>query len=97
MASKSSRVSLETHARIRRLAAERHTTLGKVVTGAVNQLERTSMLDAYNAAVARLRANPVAAADYDAEMAAWESTLADGLDEYPYEGIEELMEAEYKQ
>lgn len=38
-----------------------------------------------------MRANPVAAAEYDAELAAWDVTLADGLAAYPYEGIEELL------
>ena len=43
------------------------------------------------AGYARLRADPVASAEYDAEMALWDSTLMDGLEEWPYEGIEDLL------
>jgi hypothetical protein len=91
MASTTIRVSPETHAIARRLAEERHTSLTEVVAEAISQLERAAMLEAYAAAAARMRADPAASADFDAEVRALEGTLADGLDEYPYEGIEELM------
>jgi hypothetical protein len=91
MASTTIRVSSETHANARRLAEERQTSISEVVADAISQLKRAAMLEAYAAAAARMRADPMAAADFDAEVRALEGTLADGLDEYPYEGIEELM------
>ena len=91
MASTTIRVSRETHKTARRLAEERQTSLTEIVAEAISEFERAAMLDAYAAAAARMRADPVAAADFDAEVRALEGTLADGLDEYPYEGIEELM------
>jgi hypothetical protein len=48
---------------------------------------------AYDAAYERLRADPIASAEYDAEMALWDSTLMDGLEEWPFEGIDELIAA----
>lgn len=102
MATRTIRVSRETHAHARRLADQRQTTLGHVVADAIDRLERTTidqkertaMLKAYNAAVARMRADPVAAADYDAEIAALDGTILDGLEDYPYEGVEELLARE---
>ena len=91
MVSTTIRVSSATHASVRRLAEERHTSLSEVVAEAVAEMERTARLEAYAAAAARMRADPEAAADFDAEVAALEGTLADGLEDYPYEGIEELM------
>ncbi|MBA2277422.1 MAG: hypothetical protein H0W06_06620 [Chloroflexia bacterium] len=91
MASTTIRVSPEAHARARRLADERHTSLGEVIAEALSQFERTAMLKAYNAAAARMRADPAAAAAFDAEVASMDGTLADGLEDYPYEGVEELM------
>ena len=49
--------------------------------------------EAVNASYARLRADPIASAEYDAEMALWDVTLMDGLEELPYEGIDELIAA----
>ena len=94
MASTTIRVSTETHAIARRLAEERDSSLSEVVEEAISKLKRTAMLEAYAAAAARMRADPVLAADFDAEVEALEGTIADGLDEYPYEGIEELMNRE---
>ena len=91
MASTTIRVSSETHASARRLAEERRSSLTEVVAEAISLLERVARLEAYAAAAARMRADPVAAADFDADVRALEGTLADGLAEYPYEGIEELM------
>jgi hypothetical protein len=49
--------------------------------------------EAVNASYARLRADPVASAEFDAEIALWDVTLMDGLEEWPYEGIDELIAA----
>ncbi len=94
VATKTIRVSHETHARARRLADQRQTTLGNVIADAIVQMERIVMLDAYHAAAARSHANPVASAEYEAELAEWEGTIADGLEPYPYEGVEELLARE---
>jgi hypothetical protein len=49
--------------------------------------------EAVNASYARLRADPIASAEYDAEMALWDVTLMDGLEDWPYEGVNELIAA----
>jgi hypothetical protein len=49
--------------------------------------------EAVNASYARLRTDPIASVEYDAEMALWDATLLDGLKEWPYEGIDELLAA----
>ena len=79
MASKSVGASWDTHAHARRLADQRQTTLGNVIADTIDQMERPAMLGAYNAAVARMRAKPVAWGEYDADLAGWEGKLADGL------------------
>lgn len=40
---------------------------------------------AFNASFAALRADPNAEADYEAEIAAWDKSLMDGLADWPYE------------
>jgi hypothetical protein len=56
--------------------------LGRVVERAVEHYRRELFLADLNAAYARLRADPVAWRDELAERALWETTLADGLDDW---------------
>ena len=50
--------------------------------------EDEEWLAEFNASFAALRADPVASADYDAEVAEWDITLLDGLKEWPFESEE---------
>jgi hypothetical protein len=66
-----------------RLAKADSTSLSHVIDEALALYERERMLEKYNEDMARLRADPVASAEYDAEVAAWDATLLDGLDDTP--------------
>ncbi len=94
MASTTIRVSAATHASVRRMAEAQQTSLSEVVADAVAQLEKKKMLEAFNADYARLKADPEAAAELAAEMSEFDGTLYDGLEEWPYEGVNELLSNE---
>jgi predicted DNA-binding protein len=87
------RVSLETHQRLRHLAEKRGRTIGEVVDEAARKLEDADFWDEVNAAYERLRADPIASAEYDAEVAALDTISLVDFDEPPYEGIDELIAA----
>jgi hypothetical protein len=91
MASVTVRIPTTAHDRARRLAEAKTTTLADVIDIALRRYEREQMMEAYNAAMDRLHADPAEWADWQAEIAALEGTLMDGLEEYPYEGAEDLI------
>jgi predicted transcriptional regulator len=76
------RVSEETHTALRDLAREVNAPVGDVVAQAVALLQRERLIDAINAGYANLRDNPAASAEELAERAAWDATLADGLEDW---------------
>src|ERR671910_3054805 len=86
MASVTIRVPQETHHRLRELAEKRGARIGEVVDEATRRLEEADFWDEVNAAYDRLYADPVAKAEHEAEMALWDQTVADGLEDWPYEG-----------
>jgi hypothetical protein len=92
MASVTVRIPTTAHERARRLAENEKTTLASVIDVALERYERERMAAAYLADMERLAADPVAWADWQAEIAELEGTMYDGLAEYPYEGIEDLVE-----
>jgi hypothetical protein len=75
------RVSRSTHELLRDLAAKSNATITAVVDEAVRDLKRKKFWADFNAACEALEADPVAWADLQQEDAAWEVTLADGLEE----------------
>jgi hypothetical protein len=75
------RVSERTHNVLRELSIEAGASMNDVVEEAVELYRRQRVLAAANAAYARLRADPAAWADVQAERAAFDGTLADGLEE----------------
>lgn len=77
------RVSRSTHERLRDLAARSNATITAVVDEVVRDLERKRFWADFNVACAALKADPEAWADYQRECAAWDVTLADGLEEEP--------------
>lgn len=54
------------------------------VAKAVDRYDRDEALASLNAAYARLAADPVAAADWQAELKALDATLLDGLADDPW-------------
>ena len=81
MASTTVRVSEHTHELLHKLAAATGEPLQKVLERAVENYRRQQFYAEFNAAYERLRADPVAWDEELAERAAWDVTLADGLDD----------------
>jgi predicted transcriptional regulator len=81
MASTKVRVSAETHDVLRKLAAATGEPLERVLERAVESYRREQFYAEFDAAYARLQADPVAWEEELAERAVWEVTLADGLDD----------------
>jgi hypothetical protein len=75
------RVSRSTHELLRDLADKSNATITAVVDEAVRDLQRKKFWADFNAACEALQADPAAWADLQQEDAAWEQTLADGLEE----------------
>ncbi|MBK9712007.1 MAG: ribbon-helix-helix protein, CopG family [Kouleothrix sp.] len=75
------RVSDKTHHALRELAVSSGTSMNDVIERAVEAYRRQQIIDQANAQYAALRADPAAWAEVQAERAAWENTLADGLEE----------------
>lgn len=87
------RVTQDTHKLLGQLAEKRGRTIGEVVNEAARKLEDADFWEAVNASYDRLRADPIASAEYDAEIAALDAASLADFDEPPYEGIEELLAA----
>ena len=85
MATVTIRIPAATHQRLRHLAAQRRQPIGAVVDTAVARLEDEAFFDELDADFARLRADPEASAAYDADLAAWDVTLVDGLEDLPWD------------
>jgi DNA-binding FadR family transcriptional regulator len=82
------RVKDETRAILRDLAREMNEPIQEVLAKAVEAYRRRRILELSNAAYAALRADPQVWQDVLDERAAWDVTLADGLegDEWPHTG-----------
>jgi len=85
------RIPESAHAVARRHAEANNRTIGEVIAEAIERYDEEQWWAEVHAGYARLRADPVESAEYDAEMALWDSTLVDGLEEWPYEGVDELI------
>ncbi len=80
------RVDRATHARMAQIAEAEGCSLTELAARAVDLYWRDWVFAQGNAAYAALRADPIANAEWQAEMALWDSTLMDGLeDEPPYD------------
>jgi predicted transcriptional regulator len=75
------RVSRSTHELLRDLAARSNVTMASLLDEAVRDLKRKRFWADYHASVTALKADPQAWADLQSEVAAWDNTLADGLEE----------------
>ncbi len=81
IASTTVRISAETHELLPKLAAATGEPMQRVLERAVENYRREQFYAEFNAAFARLRADPVAWEEELAERALLEGTLADGLDD----------------
>jgi hypothetical protein len=75
------RVETSTHKKLRSLAAQTGDTMPRLVAAAVEELERKLFWEQVNQEFTDLRANPTAWKQELEERAAWDTTLADGIEE----------------
>lgn len=85
MATMTLKISSETHAVLAELAAEDKQAMGEVVAAMTERERRRRFLEGANEDLERLRADPAAWADYQAEIRSMEGTLMDGLEDNPWE------------
>jgi len=74
------RVTPETHEILRELAGQENLPIQSLVHKAVAEYRKRQILAQGNLAYAALRADPAAWAEELEERAAWEATVADGLE-----------------
>lgn len=79
------RVPTEAHQKLREIAEKQHKSIGEALNEAVHLLEREQFWAEYAEAYARLRADPEAWQEFQDELALWDSTLMDGLEDLPWE------------
>ena len=75
------RVSTETHQRLSELAQQLDLPLQEATARAVRLLADQIFWQQTNAAYTALRADKAASAEFDGEVAAWDATLLDGLED----------------
>lgn len=74
------RITRSAHALLRALAEEADEPMTETLEKAIEAYRRQRFLAALNAEYAALRGDPAAWAEEQVERAAWDATLADGLD-----------------
>ena len=89
MESHTIRVNKKTLDAIRELAEKCETTMTAIVEAAVREYRAEQFWKEVNAGYDALKANPEAWAEYQEEIRAWDCTLADGSEDFPYEQGEE--------
>lgn len=80
------RVEKETHAKITELSESQHRPMAKIVAEAVARYDDDLFWEAAREGYERMNADPEDRAEFDAEVAAWDVTLNDGLEDFPYDG-----------
>src|SRR5687768_2945281 len=75
------RVLAPTHRKLAELAAKTDTSITQVVADAVEVYERHLFWERFKRDVNRLKADPQAWADHQAELALWDRASADGLED----------------
>lgn len=88
-ATTSIRVSRETHERLREIAEKEHRALGDMIDRLVDEYKQQAFRRAVHESFRELREDPAAQEAYLKDMAVWDVTLMDGLEDEPsYEGDE---------
>jgi hypothetical protein len=77
------RISRSTHEILQELAAKSNLPMATIVDEAVRDYQRRMFWETFDASCASLKADSAVLASYQREVALWESTLADGLEEEP--------------
>lgn len=75
------RVDESTRDRVKRVAKKEGKNISEIIAIAIDEYERGKILNAFNAAYAKVRKNPKERDILDKEMREWDSMLLDGLDE----------------
>ncbi|MDQ3720900.1 MAG: hypothetical protein M3350_09010 [Actinomycetota bacterium] len=75
------RAYAETREALKRLSQAKNMTGAELLAALVQRAEEDAELDAMNEDFRRLRADPKAWAEYQAELALWDNTLMDGLED----------------
>jgi hypothetical protein len=75
------KVSFETRDRLKRLADEDHLTLDAELARTLDKAEETRFWAGVREDYARLQAEPQEFADYVSELAEWDHTAGDGMDD----------------
>jgi hypothetical protein len=73
------RVNGATHDRLVELAREQNLSIARVLARSVDTYDRMSMAQESDAAYARLRQDPAAWDEWQAELQLWDATLLDGV------------------
>lgn len=74
------RIDPDTHEKLREMSREQHKPIGQVVTDLVEQHRREQFWQELEASLARLKVDPEAWQDYQDEIALWDTTTGDGLE-----------------
>ena len=78
------RVSAETYEQLAERARREDVTIGEIVARFLREEQRRAFFAEYDRQMRALREDEKAWADYQAELALWDSTIGDGLDEEPW-------------
>lgn len=79
------RIGRETHERLKEIARKENASLGRVIDDLITGYERAEFRRQMQEDFRKLREDPVAWAEYQAETDLWDQTAGDGLeDEPPY-------------
>jgi len=81
MATGTVRIPAAVHQKLREMAARSGMSLSSTLEKAVETLRRQTVLEETNRAYAAMRSDPKRWGEEQAERAAWEATLADGLED----------------
>lgn len=84
MASTTVKLSQEARAGLAELAAVRKQPMSEVVADLIKKERQRQFFEEFNASFARLKADPAAWADWQAELKSMEGTLMDGLEDDPW-------------
>jgi hypothetical protein len=67
------------------MASEHRQSIGGLLEDLIEERRKAAFFARLEEDFRRLRADPDSSAAYDAELADWDSTLMDGLDEAPWD------------
>ena len=84
VASVTVKIPFEAHAKLAELATSQERPMGEILADLIERERRRLFLEGANADFARLRADPEAWADYQAEIRSMEGTLMDGHEDDPW-------------